>query len=192
MYDKVYVMIDTLQLTRGLTLACCLLFLIPASAATGQDFKIEPGHRAGKITLGITAEAVHQILGQPSATYRMQGKLTGDVWMANTGNDVRVVYRRGQVIQVKVTSASFKTPEGLNTESSLAEVQKHYRKLSKTRRFVHGSGGGLIDYYDDVARGIAFEFTSVASETPDFKPYAIVVHSPRSRVIPENDEELAQ
>jgi hypothetical protein len=183
---------DTLQLTRGLTLACCLLFLTPLSASTAQDFNIEPGRRAGKITLGLSRQAVHQLLGQPSATYRMQGKLTGDVWMANTGNDVRVIYRRGQVIQVKITSASFKTPEGLNTESSLAEVQKHYHKLVKTRRFVHGSGGGLIDYYDDVGRGIAFEFTSVDSETPDFKPYAIVVHSPGSRVIPENDEELVR
>lgn len=172
-------------------LGCCLLLLIFASAtaATAQDFKIEPGLRAGKIALGISRQEVHRILGQPSATYSMQGKLTGDVWMANTGNDVRIVYRRGQVVQVKVTSASFKTPEALTTESPLAEVQKHYSKLRKSRHFVHGSGGGLIDYYDDVRRGIAFEFTSVASETPDFKPYAIVVHRPGQLVIPENDEE---
>jgi hypothetical protein len=170
-------------------LSCGLLFLIAASAATAQDFKIEPGRRAGKIVLGISRQEAHKILGQPSATYRMQGRLTGDVWMANTGNDVRLVYRGGQVVQVKVTSASFNTPEGLTTRSPLAEVQKQYAKLRKSRHFVHGSGGGLIDYYDDVRRGIAFEFTSVASETPDFKPYAIVVHRPGQRVIPENDEE---
>ena len=90
---------------------------------------------------------------------------------------------------MKVTSPSFSTPEGLTTNSTLAEVQKHHGNLRKTRHFVHGSGGGLIDYYDDVRRGIAFEFTSVASETPDFKPYAIVVHRPGKLVIPENDEE---
>src|ERR1044072_5297345 len=122
-------------------LGCCLLLLISATAvATAQNFKIEPGHSAGKIALGISRQEVHRILGQPSATYSLQGKLTGDVWMANTGNDVRIVYRNGHVIQVKVTSASFKMPQGLTTASSLAEVQKQHPKLRKSSHFVHGSG----------------------------------------------------
>ena len=163
------------------------MMAVPVAA---QDFKIEPGRKIGKVGLGMTRTAVHQTLGKPAATYGMSGgKLTGDVWMANTGNDVRVVYSAGKVIQVKVTSPSFSTPQGLTTNSALAEVQKHHGNLRKTRHFVHGSGGGLIDYYDDVRRGIAFEFTSVASETPDFKPYAIVVHRPGKPVIPESDEE---
>jgi hypothetical protein len=160
--------------------------------AVAQDFKIEPGLKAGKIELGTSRQAVHKILGQPSATYNVEGKLTGDVWMANTGNDVRIVYRGGQVIQVKVTSASFKTPEGLTTASTLAEVQKHYRKLRKSRHFVNDSGGVSVDYYDEVRRGIAFEFVSIDSESPEFKPYAIVVHRPGERVIPENGEELVR
>ena len=181
------------HLTGGIRLGCCLLLLISAaSVATAQDFKIKPGLGAGKIELGSSRQTVRKILGQPSATYTMEGKLTGDVWMANTGNDVRIIYRGGQVIQVKVTSASFKTPEGLTTASSLAEVQKHYRKLRKSRRFINDSGGVLIDYYDDVRRGIAFEFTSIDSESPEFKPYAIVVHRPGERVIPENSEELVR
>jgi hypothetical protein len=178
-----------LKKTRGLLPGCCLLLLLFMSTAAAQDFKIEPGRRIGKIELGATRQTVHSALGKPAATYRMAGRLTGDVWMANTGNDVRIVYRADKVIQIKVTSSSFSTSEGLTTNSSLAEVQKHYGRLRKSRRFVHGSGGGLIDYYDDVRQGIAFEFTSVASETPDFKPYAIVVHRPGRRVIPENDEE---
>ncbi|HEX8650662.1 MAG TPA: hypothetical protein VF708_07460 [Pyrinomonadaceae bacterium] len=154
-----------------------------------QNFRIEPGRSAGKIKLGISRQEVHKTLGQPSATYSMEGKLTGDTWMANTGNDVRVIYRGGQVIQVKVTSASFKTPEGLTATSSLAEIQKHHTRLRKTRHFINDSGGVMIDYYDDVRRGIAFEFASVDSETGEFKPYAIVVHRPGQRVIPENGEE---
>ncbi|MGB7926323.1 MAG: hypothetical protein WCF57_23990 [Pyrinomonadaceae bacterium] len=173
---------------RRLTLASCFLSLVAVSVAA-QDFKIEPGRRIGKIELGATRPEVHKTLGKPSATYRSPGGTTGEVWMATTGNDVRLVYRNGRVVQIKVTSASFATPEGLTTKSALAEVQKHHENLVKSRRFVHGSGGGLIDYYDDVRRGIAFEFTSVDSETPNFKPYAIVVHRPGQRVIPENDEE---
>lgn len=171
-----------------LTLASCLLLLF-AVAATAQDFKIEPGRRVGKIELGASRQMVHQTLGKPSATYRAPGKQVGEVWMASTGNDVRIVYKGGRVVQIKVTSSSFVTPEGLTTNSSLADVQKHHSNLVKISRFVHGSGGGLIDYYDDVRRGIAFEFTSVDSDTPNFKPYAIVVHRPGQRVTPENDEE---
>lgn len=176
------------MMIRKLLLASCVLFLFAASA-TAQDFKIEPGRKVGKVLLGATRQAVHQALGKPSTTYRAPGRLTGEVWMATTGNDVRVVYRGGRVIQIKVTSSSFTTPEGLTTESSLEDVQKHYRSLTRTRHFVHGSGGGLIDYYDDVRRGIAFEFTAVDSETPNFKHYAIVVHRAGQRVMPETDEE---
>lgn len=179
------------HLTRGFVLGCCLLLIICASSvATAQSFKIEPGRRAGKITLGVSRQEVHKILGQPSATYSMEGGLTADTWMANTGNDVRIIYRNGQVIQVKVTSASFKTTEGLTTASSLAEVQKHHTRLRKSSHFINDSGGVMVEYYDDVRRGIAFEFTSLDSETREFKPYAIVVHLPGQRVIPENGEEL--
>jgi dUTPase len=177
-----------LKMIRQITLASCFLFLI-AAAVAAQDFKIEPGRRIGKIELGASRAVVHQTLGKPSATYRAPGGMSGEVWMATTGNDVRIVYRNGRVVQIKATSSSFATPEGLTTKSSLAEVQQHYKNLVKISRFAHGSGGGLIDYYDDVRRGIAFEFTSVDSETPNFKPYAIVVHRPGQRVMPENDEE---
>jgi hypothetical protein len=178
------------HLTRGLMLGCCLLLLIlVSSVATAQNFKIEPGRSAGKIALGISRQEVHRILGQPSATYSMEGKLTADTWMANTGNDVRIVYRNGRVIQVKVTSASFKTPEGLTTASSLAEVQKYHTRLRKSRHFINDSGGVMVEYYDDVRRGIAFEFVALDSETGEFKPYAIVVHLPGQSVIPENGEE---
>lgn len=176
------------KMIRQIALASCLLLLATVCVAA-QDFKIVPGRRIGKIELGASRQMVHKTLGQPSSTYRAPGGLTGEVWMASTGNDVRLVYRGGRVIQIKVTSSSFSTPEGLTTNSSLAEVQKSYRSLVKTRHFVHGSGGGLIDYHDDVRRGIAFEFTAPDSETPNFKPYAIVVHRPAQRVMPENDEE---
>jgi hypothetical protein len=173
---------------RQCSLTLCVLFLVAVSVAA-QDFKIEPGRKIGRIELGASRTVVHKTLGKPSTTFRAPGGMTGEVWMATTGNDVRIVYRDGRVVQLKATSAKFATPEGLTTNSSLAEVQQHYKNLVKTRRFVHGSGGGLIEYYDDVRRGIAFEFTALDSETPDFKPYAIVVHRPGQRVMPENDEE---
>jgi hypothetical protein len=170
------------------------LALLCAISVAAQDFEIEAGRRIGKIELSMTRQQVHQKLGKPGGSYKMGRGLVGEYWSSptGTGNDVRIVYRGGKVIQIKVTSPSFKTPEGLTTESGLAEVRQSYQNLKKTRHFVHGSGGGLIEYYDDVRRGITFEFTAPDSETPDFKPYAIVVHLPGRRNIPENDEELVR
>jgi hypothetical protein len=180
------------KIARKLIWAGCISLLV-ASSVSAQEFRIEPGRRIGKVALGKARGAVHRMLGKPSATYRVGGGvLTGDVWMADTGNDVRVIYYRGVVIQIKVTSPRFSTSDELTTNSSLAEVKKKHPNLRKTRHFVHGSGGGLIEYYDDVERGIAFEFTSVASETTNFKPYAIIVHRAGKPVIPENDEDVAE
>lgn len=172
--------------------AVCLITLA-ALAVAAQDFAVKPGRGIGKVELGMSRRAVHDALGKPGGAYRMSGALTGEYWQAHTGNDVRIVYRAGKVVQIKITSPRFSTPEGLTTESSLADVRRHYRRLRKTRHFVHGSGGGgLIEYYDAVREGISFEFVSRASETLDFKPYAIVVHQPGRRVVPENDEDLVR
>ena len=83
------------MMIRNLTLASWFLWMVAIPVAA-QDFKIEAGRSIGKIKLGMTRQAVHKTLGKPAATYRMSdGKWTGDVWMANTGNDVRIVYSAG-------------------------------------------------------------------------------------------------
>ncbi|MBD0327696.1 MAG: hypothetical protein ICV68_14760 [Pyrinomonadaceae bacterium] len=178
-----------LQATTRLIIVSCLVVLA-ALAVSAQDFAIKPGRSIGKIELGMSRRAVHNALGQPGGSYRMSGRLTGEYWAANTGNDVRIVYRAGRVIQIKITSPSFTTPEGLTTASSLADVRRSYSRLRKTRHFVRNGGGGLIDYYDAIREGISFEFVSLTFESQDFKPYAIIVHQPGRRVIPENGEDL--
>jgi hypothetical protein len=179
-----------LKATLRLIIVGCLVTLA-ALAASAQDFAIKPGRSIGKIELGMSRRSVHDALGKPGGSYRMSGRLTGEYWAANTGNDVRIVYRAGKVVQIKITSQSFSTPGGLTTASSLADVRRSYKRLRTTRHFVHGSGGGFIEYHDAIREGISFEFVALSSDTNDFKPYAIVVYQPGRRVIPENDEELA-
>src|SRR5581483_6499990 len=96
---------------------------------------------------------------------------------------------KNSVKQISVTSANFTTPEGLSTSSSLADVEKYYQSLKKNSYFVHGSGGGLVNYYDDIDKGIAFEFSAADSPQPEFKAYAIIVHRAGESVTPEPDEE---
>jgi hypothetical protein len=162
-----------------------VLLIVPVAAA---DFTIEAGRRIGKIELGVTRAAVHKLLGKPSGTYPISRQVRGDYWQSKTGQTVRVLYQGDSVSQISVTSPSFSTVEKLTTESSLAEVEKSYRQLSKSSYSVRGSGGGLIDYYDAVNEGIAFEFSSPDQPEPSFKLYAIIVHKPGQRAIPEPDE----
>jgi hypothetical protein len=178
-----------LKATVRLIIVGCLVTLA-ALAASAQDFAIKPGRSIGKIELGMSRQSVHDALGKPGGSYRMSGRLMGEYWSANTGNDVRIIYRAGKVIQIKVTSQSFFTPEGLTTASPLATVRRSYKRLRKTRHFVRNSGGGLIEYYDAIREGISFEFVSLTFEAQDFKPYAIIVHQSGRRVIPESVEDL--
>jgi hypothetical protein len=164
------------------------VYIGPVIAYQLQDDAIVPGHRIGKVALNFHRQSVHKLLGKPMGTYQLPHNLIGDYWQGNSGHTVRVFYQADKVIQVSITSPSFSTAEGLTVKSSLEDVQSHYKKLNKLSYFVHGSGGGLIDYYDDVKQGIAFEFTSQAMEPVKFIPYAIIVHRSGQKVIAESDE----
>ncbi len=173
-------------------LCASVIMLVLAPFAFGQDFEIRPGKRIGKVELGMTRREVYRRIGKPVGSYSMPKGLTGEYWMSQTGtgNDVRIIYRNSRVIQIKITSQKFSTPEGVTTASTLEDVTRSYKSLRKSSHFVKETGGGFIDYYDDMRRGIAFEFVSLSMDEPDFKPYAIVVHLPGKRLIPENGEEL--
>jgi hypothetical protein len=164
------------------------LLILLAAPVLCQDFTIEPGRNIGKIELGADRLSVHKILGKPTGTYKLPGKRIGDYWISSSGNSLRIFYESNRAVQISITSPRFATPERVSTKSSLKEVEKIYKSLKKSSYFTHGSGGGLIDYYDDIERGIAFEFTSPDSDIPDFKLYAILIHLPGKSILAEPDE----
>lgn len=155
-----------------------------------QDYDIVPGRRIGKIEVGMSRQAVHNVLGQPTGAYRMRAKgYRGEYWVSSSDNTLRVIYDvAGRVYQVSVTSARFTTPEGLTTESSLTDIKSHYRNL-KVLRFTARAD---IDYYDAVRQGITFEFTQRfdAHSPQAMRLYAILIHRQGSSVLPEPDERV--
>lgn len=163
-------------------------------APPSADRTIRPGRGIGKIALGAGRRAVHKVLGRPGGTYRFGRKaprLRGDYWSSGA-HTLRVLYENDRVVQVSVTSPAFKTPDGISTagDGGAAAVRRAYGPLRERRYFVRGSGGGLINYLDSAARGIAFVFTAPASlEDPPFRFYATAVHRPGRAVLPEPDEE---
>ncbi|MBX7218692.1 MAG: hypothetical protein K1Y36_01990 [Blastocatellia bacterium] len=163
--------------------------------SAAQNFGIEAGSRIGKIELGISRTQVLKLLGKATASYALEDKhYLGDLWAGKgTGNNVWVTYRNGIVWQIKVTSPKFSTTTGLTSQSSLSEIRRHHKNLTRSRFFKTSGEGYAIDYYDDVDAGIAFEFINLkASEQPKaFEPYAIIVHEAGEAVLPDDSEEPA-
>jgi hypothetical protein len=170
-------------------MAACLMLLFVAGAAA-QDYDIVPGSRIGKIEIGMSRQAVHDALGLPTGAYRMRTRgYRGEYWISSSDNTLRVIYSpAGRVYQVSVTSTRFTTPEGLTTQSSLADIKSHYRNL-KVLRF---TARGDIDYYDAMRQGIAFEFTQRydAHAPQAMRLYAILIHKQGSSVLAEPDERV--
>lgn len=181
------------KLIGRLTLACCLIFLTAtAVVAAAEGHAIEPGSRIGKIRLGMTRPQVHATLGQPDGIYSLPGGVPGDYWSSSSnGEFLHISYSAGKVFQIEVTSSSFSTPEGLTTQSSLAEVRKVYGRLRRTSYFRDNTNGTAVNYYEAVARGITFTFVNLDSTTePDnFKLYAIIVHAPGRRAVTADDSD---
>jgi hypothetical protein len=174
---------------RRLLIALCLMLIFVAGVAA-QDYDIVPGSRIGKIEIGMSRQAVHSTLGNPTGDYRMRARgYRGEYWISSSDNTLRVIYDgAGKVFQVSVTSPRFTTPEGLTTQGSMDDIKQHYRNL-KVLRF---TARGEIDYYDAVRQGVAFEFTQryEASAPQGMRLYAILIHKAGSSILPEPDERV--
>ncbi len=169
--------------------ACCLTLLSVASVKAQGEYEIVPGQRIGLIEMGMNRQAVHSKLGQPTGTYNLPGRGRGDYWISSdNSNTLRVYYTSaGRVYQISVTSPRFTTPEGFNSSSSLAAIQRSYGRLKVLRV----SARGDIDYYYDAPRGISFEFTDQldAHSSPlVMRGYAVLIFRPGTRPQPEPDE----
>lgn len=174
-----------LKMTGRPMLACCLMIWAAAFAAAQGD-RIEPGSRVGKITLGMTREAVHKTLGSPHGTFRLPAGVPGDYWTSSAGGEsLQISYSAGRVFQIEVTSDSFSTARGLTARSTLAQIQKSYPRLRKTAYFRDNTFGTAVNYYEATGQGITFVFVNPDSTTRNgnFKPYSIIIHEPGRRAV---------
>lgn len=114
-----------------------------ASPAIAGDFVIVPGQRIGSVRLGLSRQAVHQVLHAPKMVRRLPGGIIEESWLSHLTFAehqsyrvnglywktffVNVYFRREKVAQVEVNSPHFHTLNGLSTNSSTAAFKKHYR-----------------------------------------------------------------
>ena len=135
-------------------------------SVTDQADKIIPGERIGKIALGQTPETFVHILGKPDSSDAAMGK----AWMTWMGKrdehnnktelNVYVTYKDSTmkekvVKQIRTTSSSFSTREGIHVYSSLNEIKVKYADIKEAASFASATRHFII--YDDVDSGIAFD-----------------------------------
>lgn len=153
---------------------------------------IQPGRSIGAVILGESRSAVQKSLGKPNKTSSRKGGIVEARWNshfktpAGLRNYISVMFKRGKVAQIKVTSPAFTTPQGYSTATALSVWKQTYGRM---RNVWYSYDGPPVSYratyYDSIREGIAFVQNS-NSDWEDSEPAdAIIVHWPSQNVIPE-------
>lgn len=140
-----------------------------------KEWLLVPGKSAGLTNINEDAAAIYKRLGQPDGGDAAMQKAVA-VWFANhdsTKHSTAIFTARdagndpaARVKQIRVTSPSFQTVEGIHTGSTLREIQTIYT-IEKGETYTDASTQYRV--YDS-KQGIAFEIR------PDDSCIAIVIH----------------
>jgi hypothetical protein len=162
-----------------------------SAGAEEEDFTIVPGKKMGVISLGMKTDQVKEKAGNHDDAYTLPNGIKAELsrWKETDKitYTIRVFYdSQGRVIQIAESAPKPVTADGISLNSSLADVTKKYKSL---KVFKYKAKDARIDYHDDVAGGITFEFTRAAAEPESsMHLHAILVHNPGKNVIPDSDE----
>ena len=171
-------------------------------AAPSASYLVVPGQSLGKLRLGQTPAQVHKIMGKPSQTFKLKNGLLDDLYLSKgtrkaEGQTIRdkveILYRAGRAVQIEATSPSFKTANGLSTDSTLRTLKN---SLDPRKFYTYGFGGdepgGYLKYYVDSQKlGIAFESYG-AQDVWAWQSGAatLIVHPKGKEVIPDQGAEF--
>lgn len=149
--------------------------------------------RLGVAKLGLRKDKTLVVLGKHDGEYKLP---TGEhvefsEWKEPAkSTSIRVFYnRQGQVVQVSTNAPLAATADGASIKSPLNDVSQKYKDLKHSKYRVKDA---RVNYYDDVKRGICFEFSAAAGvDSAEEHMYAILVHAPGCPVLPDADERPA-
>ncbi len=154
-----------------------------AVEAPVNDFKIEPGKRAGEILLGMNSRTILEMLGKPTELSQRSEGIEEIVWRTTKGGETRVILGGDAVIQINVSDEKYRDPLGNGVSSPLKTIFARYRTkgYALPRQFVFNveepSGGGYeANIFDDVDAGIAYHVGAQDDFNSGASPDALIVH----------------
>jgi hypothetical protein len=173
----------------ALVLSTACLSVQAASDDSASEYTILPGIGIGAIKLGMDRLQITETMGKRDGKYSLPSgiKVEYAEWKdPDKTSTIRVFFSpAGKAVQFAFEADKPATADGISTHSSLEDVTKQYPSV---KRLQYQAKTGQVDYYDDIKKGIAFEFKV---SDPDEKTkkflYAILVHRPGKHVIPELD-----
>jgi hypothetical protein len=159
-------------------------------AADDEDHTIRPGIGLGILRLGMTKDQVKKPAGNVDGAYRLSPDVSVEFaqWKEappKQSPNLRYFYSpQNKLIQINSAAPVPATADGISCASTRSQVFAQYKDLKCLQ---YRGKSGLIDYCDDIAHGIAFEFTR-ANDKKDEQLYAIIVHRPGQRVLADRAE----
>jgi hypothetical protein len=137
--------------------------------AISSDKLARPGKGIGKINLGSNADKLEELLGKPDFSDAAMGK----AWLTwyskhrdehNNRNELNIyttyadsTMRTKTVKQIRVTSPFYITADSLQVYNDLTSIRKVYPDLVFEGKYKEQKGGRMIQLYDAIGQGIAFE-----------------------------------
>lgn len=172
-----------------LSIAC--LSVKAAADDSASEFTILPGKGIGEIRLGMNRVQITETMGKRDGKYSLPSgiKVEYAEWKdPDKTSTIRVFFNRaGKAVQFAFEADRPSTADGITTHSSLEEVKEKYPNV---RRLQYQTKGSQLNYYDDIKKGIAFEFKQIQVNGESKQTlYAILVHRPGRRLISGSDEQ---
>lgn len=173
---------------RTLLIGITSLFAFTPAIAL-ESVLVTPGVGMGVAKLGMTQKKLKQVAGNFDVSYVLPSGVKVDRadWKDNglTTVMLKVFYDKdGKAIQIATAASTAVTASGISKKSSVADIGYKRDNLKLTE---YRAKNGRVDYYDDIPKGIAYEYRRL-DEDLSRKMYAIIVHKPGVPVLSDADE----
>ena len=178
-----------------------LIAYLATHVASAGDPKIVPGQQIGDAVISATRQQMHKALGKPTESIRLDSGVVREDWL---GKDIApksyvevglyfkhdfmtIYFRDDHVIQIEVSSATFKTPEALCSTSGAEKFRERYPDYTRIYppHFSNPDPGGCpapkhyVAYDDAVSAGVAWRFGAWGGLAPEPDPSrleVVIVH----------------
>jgi len=148
----------------------CLAILLALTTVgmANADFRVVPGHRIGKVTIGMSTPDLMKALGPTNIGDAAMQKAWA-TWKGTTGTRVDVYSTQQKVVLIRVTSNRFRDAKGRGPGAS-ATAFSGFKRIA-----AYDLKGQRTLVFDNLATGYGYETTGD-------RVTAIIVHKPGTPV----------
>lgn len=113
------------------------------------NFLITPGHCVGRVCINDTRKMVKEKIGIPSQKRKLPDAYEVEVWRSSKfkrPQHLFVVYYKGSVVDIHVTSDQFKTQDGISTLNKLSELREKYPHGEENEYSIFQTSHNRVDW----------------------------------------------